>query len=191
MNAFERFKQDCKKLFTEDKVYTEPKDDGKRIIVKAHLKRARNGLPVGTILYIDRNDWLDPNDDRVWAYAKLEYFGQGNHAYSNMDKADLEYSPTNEPSYSVVIEHVKKSMAGFTPDPDYPEDNIANVKDSVVSSIVIESCLSEHEAVSRASVVATTFKIPRIESPKHVGNLYIWNSLDDIGSGIKIYVRPD
>lgn len=188
MNLLDRLHE---KLFPSHPMYKAKPDDGKRIIVKASLNRARNGLSVGTILYIDRKDWLDPKDDTVWAYTKLEYFGQGNHAFSNMSKADLNYLPTNEPSYSVVIEKVKKSVDGFDPDPDCYEDNIARVKHSVVSSIVIESFLSEKSAFEKAEMTAKAFNVPRIETPSHVGNLYIWNTLDDFGTGIKIYVRPD
>ena len=179
------------KLFPSHRMYQVNPDDGKRMIVKASLNRARNGLAVGTIIYIDQKDWLDPRGDTVWGYTSLEHFGQGNHAFSNMSKADLNYLPTNEPSYSVVIEKVKKSVDGFDPDPECYEDNIARVKHSVVSSIVIESYLSEKSAFEKAEATAMAFNVPRVKTPNHVANLYIWNTLDDFGTGIKIYVRPD
>lgn len=180
-------------LFGEDR--PEPVVESKRpkeFIIKTVLNQDLYGVPKGTPFFIAKKDWRDDYPGRIMGWRNLEEFGQGNRA-GGYEKKYLDYDVSNEPSYSIIIQNVKRGINGFEPDDDYPEDNVPIIKYEVESTVIIASFLNADEAIARSTKMAEALKIERVESPHFVDNLYVWSSLPEYsnGKGVKIIVQPD
>lgn len=176
-----------KKLFPNHPMYKEKPDDGRRKLARAVIVKGIYDFNVGDSIYINRKDWFS-GDYRICAYAKFSDIADRN--FFLIDREYIRYDSKSENSYSIVIEKHKKEVDGFLPDEDYPEDNVAQVKYSTVSTIVIESYLSSNEALKRATAMADALHIPKKETPAHL-DVHVWDTLDDFGTGIRISIRPD
>lgn len=180
-------------LFGEDR--TEPVVENKRpkeFIIKTVLNQDLYGVPKGTPFYIAKKDWREDYPGRIMGWRNIEDFGQGNRA-GGYERQYLEYDPSNEQSYSIIIQNVKRGINGFKPDDDYPEDNVPIIKYEVENTVNIASFLTSEEAINRATKMAEALEIERVEPPHFVDNLYVWSSLPEYtnGTGVKIIVQPD
>lgn len=164
----------------------------KRFIIKTVINQDLYGVPKGTPFYISKEDWREDYPGRIMGWRNLEEFGQG-HRAGGYERKYLEYDPNNEPSYSIIVQNVKRGINGFESDEDCPEENIPIIKYSVDSSVLIASFLPAEEAITQATNMAAALKIERVDSPNFVDNLYVWSSLPETanGKGVKIIVQPD
>lgn len=180
-------------LFGEDKPETDVNNKRpKEFIIKTVLNQDLYGVPKGTPFYISKRDWRHDAPGRIMGWTRIEDFGQGNLA-GGYEKKYLEYDPSNEPSYTIIVQNVRRGVNGFTHDEDDPYENIPIIKNEVVSFVIIGSYMNADDAIGRATGMAEALKIPRVEPPHFVDNLYVWCSLKDgyNGTGVKIIVQPD
>jgi hypothetical protein len=164
----------------------------KDCIIKTVLNQDVYGLSKGTLVYITKKDWTSGATGRsVMGWKNFEDFGKGNFAICYELKY-LDYDPSNDQSYSIIIQNVKRGVSGYRPSFD-PEDNGAIIKYEVENTVIIASFLTSEEAITRATKMAEALEIERVEPPHFVDNLYVWSSLPEYtnGKGVKIIVQPD
>lgn len=174
---------------TENVVETkQPKEN----IIKTVLNQDLYGFPRGTPVYITRKNWNDKPVGRVvLGWRNIEDFGKTNFAIC-YDINQLEYDSSNEQSYSIIIQNVKRGVSEYKPSFE-PEDNGAVIKYEIENSMVIASLLNLEDATTRATTIAEALKIEGLGLPEFIDNLYIWSSLPELvhGKGVKVIVQPD
>lgn len=164
----------------------------KECIIKTVLNQDIYGLPKGTLVYITKKNWTSGVRGRsVMGWRNFEDFGKNNFAIC-YDLKYLDYDQSNEQSYSIIIQNVKRGVSGYRPSFD-PEDNGAIIKYEIESSVLIASFLTQEDAIARATTMADALKIERLELSEFIDNFYVWSNLPESiqGKGVKLIVQPD
>lgn len=154
----------------------------KECIIKTVLNQDIYGFSKGTLVYITKKNWTSGATGRsVMGWRNFEDFGKVHFACCYELKY-LDYDASNEQSYSIIIQNVKRGVSGYRPSFD-PENNGAIIKYEIESSVLIASFLTLADATTRATTMADALEIERLESPAFIDNFYVWSNLPEATQG--------